>query len=74
MKRYILVYNTGEIVQQDGLNLTYMQMTSLGVLKMIFDTKEGTVQVGTKWEFHKIPSYSSSDLVTDIPKDNKDEN
>lgn len=68
MKRYILVFNNGEIVQQDGINSTYMQMTSLGVLKMIIDTKEGTIQTGQKWEFNTIPSYHSSDLVINKPK------
>ena len=68
--RYILLFNNGEIVQQDGLNSTYAQMTSLGVLKMIFDTKEGTVQIGEKWEFNKIPMYHSSDLIIDKDKEN----
>lgn len=69
MKRYILIYNNGEIVQQDGLNITYTQMTSLGVLKMIFDTKKGTVQMGKDWKFHKVPEYDSSDLVVEKLED-----
>ena len=63
MKRYILIFNNGEIVQQKGINMTYMQMTSLGVLKMIFDTKEGKVIVGDDWKWKEIPSYHGSDLV-----------
>jgi len=68
MNRYILIFNNGEITQQKGINATYMQMIDLGVLKMIFDTKEGTVIVAPKWKWMDIPSYNSTDLVVNPEK------
>jgi hypothetical protein len=63
MKRYIILYNNGHLVQQDGLNTTYVNMFDIGVIKMIIDTTEGKVVRGDEWGFNKISSFSSSDLV-----------
>lgn len=37
MKRYIILFNNGQIVQQIGLNTTYMQLHSVGVKQVRFN-------------------------------------
>jgi len=66
MKRYVILFNNGQIVQQIGLNTTYLQLHSIGVIKMIIDTKEGKILTGEKWEWTIIPEYHDSSLVTEI--------
>lgn len=68
MKRYIILFNNGQLVQQIGLNMTYLQLHSVGVIKMIIDTKEGKVLTGDKWEWAAITEYHDSTLVSDINK------
>lgn len=65
MKRYIILFNNGQIVQQIGLNTTYLQLHSVGVIKMIIDIKEGKILIGEKWEWNNIPEYHDSSLVAD---------
>jgi len=65
MKRYIILFNNGQIVQQIGLNTTYLQLHSVGVIKLIIDTKEGKILTGEKWEWNNIPEYHDSSLVAD---------
>ncbi|MFX1588986.1 MAG: hypothetical protein ACFFC1_12580 [Promethearchaeota archaeon] len=69
MKRYILLFNNGYLVQQDGLNLTYLNLFEMEILKMLIDTKEGKVIRGEKWDWKLIQSYHDSTLITEINKE-----
>ena len=69
MKRFIIIFNNGRIVQQSGLNATYVQLHSLGLTKFIIDTKEGKTLSGEKWEWDIIPEYNDSSLTSNIKKD-----
>jgi hypothetical protein len=66
MKRYIILFNNGQIVQQVGLNLTYLQLHDVGVIKLIIDTKKGLIMTADKWEWHDIPVYHDSSLMEEI--------
>ena len=56
------------MVQQSGLNITYLQLHSLGIIKFIIDTKEGKILSGEKWEWKDIPDYHDSSLISDKDK------
>jgi hypothetical protein len=68
MERYIVFYNTGRVQQQKGLNSTYMHLLQIGVVQQIVDTQEGLIVVNKKWEWFKIPEYSSPDLIIQTKK------
>ena len=68
MKRYIILFNNGLLVQQCGLNITYLQFHDAGLIKIIIDTKEGLVLTGEKWEWKKIQEYHDSSLIIDVNK------
>jgi len=69
MKRYIILFSNGQLVQQIGLNITYLQLHSVGVITMIIDTKVGKVLIGEKWEWNDIPEYKDASLVEEITDD-----
>ena len=66
MKRYIIIFNNGQIVQQSGINVTYLQLHDLGLIKMIIDTTKGEILTHEKWEWHNIPEYHDSSLVIEV--------
>jgi hypothetical protein len=63
MKRYIILFNTGQLVQQRGLNMTYLQLHDLGIIKLIIDTTTGEYLTAEKWVWKKIQEYDDSTLV-----------
>ena len=65
MKRYLILFNNGCLVQQRGLNLTYLQLHDLGVIKFIVDTETGQYLTNEKWEWKKITEYDDSSLLID---------
>lgn len=64
MKRYIILFNNGEIVQQAGLNATYLQLQNYGIIKYIIDTEKGTIS-SEDWKWKPITSYHDSSLIVD---------
>ena len=72
MKRYIILFNNGQIVQQAGLNATYMQLHNYKIIKLIIDTEKGEMitqaEDGTEWKWIKISIYHDSSLITDKDK------
>ena len=68
MKRYIILFSNGSLVQQVGLNVTYLQLHQLGIIKFIIDTKEGKILMPEKWEWQKINEYHDSSLISDLDK------
>ena len=68
MKRYIILFSNGSLVQQVGLNVTYLQLHQLGIIKFIIDTKEGRILMPEKWEWQKINEYHDSSLISDLDK------
>ena len=65
MKRYIILFSNGKLVQQIGLNPTYLQLHDIGVIKMIIDTKKGQILTSEKWEWRNIQEYHDSSLIED---------
>ena len=43
MRRYILFYNTGKIVQQDFINETFLSLVDFKVLTYIIDNEKGQI-------------------------------
>lgn len=66
MKRYLIFYKNGAIVQQDALHEIYIHLHSLGVLVLVIDAKEGTMIRGKEWEWQSIPEFSAQSLVGDV--------
>ena len=62
MKRYFLYFKNGEMTQQDGLNITYMHIHSLGLISIILDTTTGEIILPGKWEWQHVPEYHDSEL------------
>jgi hypothetical protein len=71
MKRYIVKFSNGLMQQQEGINITYHHLCSIGVVDWIIDTHNGTISMGNKEhdvkEF-KISEYSGGDLIIEKKK------
>jgi len=65
MERYLILFNNGSLVQQRGLNVTYVQLHDLGIIKLIVDTKTAQYITSEKWEWKDLPKYDDSTLVVD---------
>jgi hypothetical protein len=63
MKRYIILFNNGRVVQQIGLNSTYLHLFNMGMIKIIIDVREGKMLASEKCEWNDIPEYHDSSLV-----------
>jgi len=65
MERYLILFNNGSLVQQRGLNVTYVQLHDLGIIKLIVDTKTGQFITSETWEWKEVQRYDDSTLVID---------
>ncbi len=66
MKRFLILFNNGILVQQSGLNTTYHQLHGLGIIKLIIDTKTGKCITADKWEWRNITVYEDPTLTDEI--------
>jgi len=70
--RFIILYSNGKLIQQKGLNLTYLHLHSIGLIKMIIDVVTGEYIGSDRWEWCPIETYNDSSLIVNpIPENNE---
>lgn len=66
MERYLILFNNGQLVQQRGLNMTYLQLHDLGIIKLIVDTQTGQYLTAEKWDWKDVYKYDDATLIVDL--------